>query len=61
MTTSKFDTAKKEARLEGEIKGRLEGNIEGRLEIAKNMKKEGLDALLLSKLTGLTEQEILQI
>ena len=47
---------------EGEKKGKMEGKIEGKIEekieIAKNMLKEGLDVKLISKLSGLTVDEI---
>ena len=37
---------------------KLDGIEEEKIEIAKNMKKENIDSLLISKVTGLTEVEI---
>ena len=55
----------KEGRIEGIKEGRIEGIKEGRIEekrnIANSMLKNGLDISLISKLTGLTEEEISQI
>ena len=47
---------------EGEVigisKGRIEGKTEEKLEIAKNMLKENLDTAIISKITGLSKEEI---
>ena len=43
---------------EGRAEGREVGLKEGRAEIAKNMLKENMDINLISKLTGLTKEEI---
>jgi len=42
------------ARFEGEAKGRAEGAV----EIARNMKKKGLDPVLIAEMTGLSLDEI---
>ena len=49
---------KQEGIKEGEKKGREEGLKVGKIEIAKNMLKEGLDVNLISKLSGLTIEEV---
>lgn len=46
---------------EGEKAGQERGRKQRELEIAKNMLKEGLDLQLISKVTGLTIQEIQDI
>ena len=44
--------------LEGEAKGRAEGKAEGKAETALAMLANGLDIALVSKCTGLSEQQI---
>lgn len=55
----------REAEDTGYIRGKEEGKAEGernsRLEIARNMKKDGMDANAISRLTGLSKDEIEQI
>ena len=46
---------------EGKVEGRVEGRVEGIKEIASNMLKEGLDIEFISKITGLSNDEIQQI
>ena len=46
---------------EGKVEGRVEGRVEGIKEIASNMLKEGLDVEFISKITGLSSDEIQQI
>jgi predicted transposase/invertase (TIGR01784 family) len=46
------------ARIEGEAKGRAEGEAQKSREIARNLKKAGLDAVLISNATGLSLEEI---
>jgi len=50
---------------EGEEKGRAEGRAEGRadekIDIARNMKKEGFDQTMITKMTGLSPEEIEQL
>ncbi|MCL2710476.1 MAG: hypothetical protein FWE95_06320, partial [Planctomycetaceae bacterium] len=71
---SVMETAKFEGRAmglkEGERKGRAEGRAEGRkegeqkgradekIEIARNMKKDGVDPSVIAKYTGLSPAEI---
>ena len=43
---------------EGEAKGRAKGRDEGIAEIARNMKRKGLDPALIAEMTGLTFEEI---
>ena len=38
--------------------GKAEGKIEGKIEVARGMKKEGFDMTMISKLTGLSSEEI---
>ena len=45
-------------RIQAIKEGRAEGRAEGREEIAKNMLEENMDINLISKLTGLTKEEI---
>jgi predicted transposase/invertase (TIGR01784 family) len=47
-----------EGRAEGHAEGRSVGVIDGKSEVAKNMLKEGMDVDLISRLTGLTEEQI---
>lgn len=42
----------------GRKEGKKEGKIEGKIEVIKNMLKENLSISLISKITGLTEEEI---
>lgn len=53
-----LDTAREEGKLEGKIEGKLEGKNEEKLEIARGMKKDGLPNELISKYTGLSENDI---
>lgn len=46
---------------EGLEKGREEGLAEERLSTARKMKTEGLDCMLISKITGLTPKEIAEL
>ena len=43
---------------EGKAEGRIEGRTEEKLEIARNMKKKGLEATLIAETTGLSLEEI---
>ncbi|MCI9233771.1 MAG: hypothetical protein HFH08_04135 [Bacilli bacterium] len=51
----------KEGREEGIREGRKEGIREGLMKTALSMLQEGLDLSLIKKVTGLTEQQILNI
>lgn len=55
-----FDTAREDGREEGWEEGRQEGKQERNIEIAKAMLKEGFDIKTIVKITGLTEEMILQ-
>ena len=52
------EEGREEGLKEGLKEGKIEGLKEGKIEIAKNMLKEGLDIILISKLSGLTIKEI---
>ena len=45
-------------RYSGYIDGMAEGEAKGKTEIAKNMLKENIDIELISKVTGLSQEEI---
>jgi predicted transposase/invertase (TIGR01784 family) len=51
-------SAMQTAILEGEAKGRAEGEAKKAIEIARNMKKKGLDTALISEVTGLSPKDI---
>ena len=57
-----LNTAKADGLAEGEAKGREEGRAEGRNEekirIAKVLKEEGVDFLMIASATGLSKNEI---
>ena len=57
-----FDVGEEKGRQEGREEGRLEGRLEGRkeekIEIAKELLKESFPTDKISKITGLTEEEI---
>ena len=46
------------AKVEGKIEGKVEGKIERTNELAKIMKGEGIEIVTISKITGLSEEEI---
>ena len=50
--------AKEEGRQEGRHEGRQEGRQEERFEVARNLKREGLDATFIAKTTGLPLSDI---
>ena len=56
------DEGKEEGRVEGRVEGKVEGKEEGReernMEIAKTMKAEGFSSEQISRLTGLSMEEI---
>ena len=51
-------TGRKEGLEEGLKEGKKEGKKEEKLQIAKNLKKENIDINLISKVTGLSVEEI---
>jgi len=56
-----LDTAFEEGMIEGVMKGKIEGKMEEKIEVIKNGLRSGLDLSVLSKLTGLAEEEIRKI
>lgn len=53
-----LDTAKLEGRIEGIKEGRQEGEKEKQREIARNLKKMGLSAEMITQATGLSAEEV---
>ena len=53
-----LEEGKLEGRLEGKLEGRLEGKLEGKLEAAKAMLEDGLDVVRVSRLTGISIEEL---
>ena len=53
-----LDTAKMEGREEGREEGRAEGRAEEKNDIARTMKAMGMSAEMISKATGLSEEDI---
>ena len=53
-----LDTAKMEGRAEGREEGRAEGRAEEKNDIARTMKAMGMSAEMISKATGLSEEDI---
>jgi predicted transposase/invertase (TIGR01784 family) len=64
-TQSKIGYARKEGRVEGRKEGRQEGRTEGRterdMEIARNLKADGDSAEKISRVTGLSLEEIARL
>ena len=52
------DYAVKEARSEGLAEGEAKGKAERDLEIARNMLAEGMNKVLICKITGLSEDAL---
>ena len=50
-----------EGRAEGRAKGRAEGRAEARREMAKGLRDAGVSISLISKQSGLSENEILAL
>ena len=48
-------------RAEGEIRGIEKGRAEGIIQVAKTMKREGMDINIISQMTDLSENEILNL
>ncbi len=48
----------RKGRMEGRVEGHREGLVEGKIEMARNMKAEGLPLTLISKVSGLSVEEI---
>ena len=49
------------AEAKGKKEGKLEGKLESKLEVVKESLSQGLEISLISKITGLSEEEILKI
>jgi predicted transposase/invertase (TIGR01784 family) len=47
-----------EAQLKAKTEGRAEGRAEGKIEVAKRMLNDNLSVELISKFTGLTQEEL---
>ena len=58
IVATKFRT---EGKTEGRTEGRVEGRVEGKYEMVMNMFDERLDISLISKVSGLSKEEILKI
>ena len=54
----KMQDAREEGMLEGIEKGIAKGRAEGLTETARNMKREGFDSSLITRMTGFTKEEI---
>ncbi|BDU93608.1 Rpn family recombination-promoting nuclease/putative transposase [Clostridium perfringens] len=54
-------SALENAEIKGKIEGKVEGKIERELELVKESLNQGLEISLISKITGLSEEEILKI
>ena len=52
------DEGYKHGREDGKLEGKAEGRVEEKTEIAKNMLKENVEKTLISKVTGLSLEEI---
>lgn len=52
---------KEGAREEGRVNGLEEGREQGKIEVALEMLREGLDLVLIVKITGFTKDEILEL
>ena len=53
-----IEYAEQKGKKEGKEEGRKEGREEERIEIARNLKKIGIDVAAIQKATGLTPDEI---
>ncbi|GHT35678.1 hypothetical protein FACS189427_05510 [Planctomycetales bacterium] len=53
-----IETAEKKGRDEGFAKGLAEGEAKGKAEVARNMKKKGLDSAMISEITGLPVSDV---
>ncbi|HAT4321869.1 Rpn family recombination-promoting nuclease/putative transposase [Clostridium perfringens] len=54
-------SALENAEAKGKREGRVEGKLESKLEVARESLSQGLEISLISKITGLSEEEILKI
>ena len=53
-----WEEGRAEGRAEGRVEGRAEGRAEGIMSVAKNMKDKGMEATVISEITGLSAEEI---
>jgi predicted transposase YdaD len=51
----------KRGKIEGRIEGLIEGEMNSKFQISKKLREKGMSASEISKLTGLTQKQILQI
>lgn len=58
LLESNYGLGRFEGREEGKLEGREEGKLEGKLEVARNLKKTGMDLDMIALATGLTKKEI---
>lgn len=56
--TNVIDTATWKGRMEGLAEGRMEGRMEERFSTARKMKEEGLDPVVIARITGLSVEEV---
>lgn len=47
-----------EGKLEGKIEGEIKGKIEGKIEVAKNMKRKGIDIATIVEVSGLSKEQV---
>ncbi|MCF2687447.1 hypothetical protein I6E45_15820, partial [Clostridium perfringens] len=58
---SALENAEAKGKREGRVEGKLEGKLESKLEVVRESLSQGLEVSLISKITGLSEEEILKI
>ncbi|ELC8333020.1 Rpn family recombination-promoting nuclease/putative transposase [Clostridium perfringens] len=58
---SALENAEAKGKREGRLEGKLEGKLESKLEVVKESLSQGLEISLISKITGLSKEEILKI
>lgn len=56
-----LDEMRKQALLQGKMEGKAEGKAEGKVETAKVALMEGLDVEMVSKITGLAPETVLEL
>ncbi|WP_283703353.1 Rpn family recombination-promoting nuclease/putative transposase [Clostridium perfringens] len=58
---SALENAEAKGKREGRLEGKLEGKLESKLEVVKESLSQGLEISLISKIMGLSKEEILKI
>ncbi|MDM0612731.1 Rpn family recombination-promoting nuclease/putative transposase [Clostridium perfringens] len=58
---SALENAEAKGKREGRLEGKLEGKLESKLEVVTESLSQGLEISLISKITGLSKEEILKI